>query len=175
MYGHAHENRCTLLTTSQYNFAQDIARKFIYPDHPSENALPMGVLVACGGASGAFASFILTPIELVKCKMQVQSVLTGTGAEYPVAHTLHDGSPSKYAGPVKLLQQIYHAHGMRGFWHGQTGTFLREAGGSAAWFGAYEYISLSIRRWRDNTALAASDMMLAGAAGRFTFLLNVPR
>ena len=78
--------------------------------------------------SGAFTSLLLTPIELVKCKMQV-----------PLE--TRPGGPAIRPGPLSLIGLIYQHHGIRGFWHGQTGTLIREMGGSAAWFGSYEAIS----------------------------------
>src|SRR5271155_1608383 len=42
------------------------------PDSPNSRPnLPFSALLACGAFSGAFTSLLLTPIELVKCKMQV--------------------------------------------------------------------------------------------------------
>jgi ornithine carrier protein len=110
--------------------------------------------VVCGAASGAFASFILTPIELVKCKMQVQSMtITLPGQRRP--------------GPFALVGEVYRTYGVRGLWNGQMGTFLRETGGSAAWFGAYEYVSAALRQRKGSDKLAAGEMMLAGASGEF--------
>jgi len=44
-----------------------------YPSHvlPKAETLPLSALILCGGISGAFTSLLLTPIELVKCKLQV--------------------------------------------------------------------------------------------------------
>ncbi|KAI5284336.1 hypothetical protein KEM54_001418, partial [Ascosphaera aggregata] len=40
-------------------------------DEEKEEELPLHALLFCGSASGAFTSLLLTPVELVKCKMQV--------------------------------------------------------------------------------------------------------
>lgn len=121
----------------------------------------MGTLLLCGAGSGAFTSVLLTPIELIKCKMQVQSV----------PYTAIAGSPdvplksSTHPGPLRLISQIYTTQGFRGFFHGGTGTFFRETGGSAAWFGSYEYVTSYLRKWRGAAKNTAGDQMLAGAAG----------
>jgi len=135
----------------KYNLAQAITRQNFYPDLAKTDSLPLATLIICGAASGSFASFILTPVELIKCKMQVQSVST-------VPAGLRTGS-------LALIRDVYGAHGLRGFWNGQTGTFLRETGGSASWFGAYEYVSAALRRRKNTDTLSPTDMMLSGAAG----------
>jgi mitochondrial ornithine carrier protein len=89
-------------------------------------------LTLCGAASGAFTSLALTPIELVKCKMQV-----------PLEAGSHRiAAPGAWA----IIRSVYTHQGVLGFWHGQLGTLIRETGGSAAWFGSYEGISLLFRR-----------------------------
>ncbi|KAK6342816.1 hypothetical protein TWF718_008202 [Orbilia javanica] len=179
-----------------YTISQNVIRKSFYPSYDSEQKLPMPALVTCGAIAGASCSLILTPIELIKCKMQVQAVhpppesssnsnsssnisqkstststtptqnRSYTTATIPTTATL---PKPRYAGPITLITEVIKAHGIRGMWHGQTGTFLRETGGSAVWFGAYEYVSLFFRNLHatstgkakeENTA---GEMMIAGA------------
>lgn len=113
--------------------------------------LPLGALVACGAASGAFTSLILTPIELVKCQMQVpplspippstiHATTTTTINHIPTA-AMRRPPP----GPLSIIATIYRHHGPLGFWHGQLATCIRETGGSAAWFGVYEAVSALFR------------------------------
>lgn len=45
------------------------------------------------------------------------------------------------------------------------GTFLRETGGGAAWFGSYEYVSGVLRKWSNRGTNSAGEQMMAGAAG----------
>lgn len=75
-------------------------------------------------------------------------------------------------GALSLIASVYRHHGLLGFWHGQLGTLIRETGGSAAWFGTYEGVSLVFRELlpRDmpskssHTApLPLHQQMLAGA------------
>jgi ornithine carrier protein len=49
------------------------------------------------------------------------------------------------------MRQIYHRHGVVGFWRGQLGTLIRETGGGAAWFGTYEYINGLFRRYNTHS------------------------
>ena len=50
-------------------------------------------------------------------------------------------------GPLTILRDAIRTDGMRGLWLGQTGTLIRETGGSAAWFGTKELVcKLLLRR-----------------------------
>ena len=90
----------------------------------------MNALIGCGAASGAFTSIILTPVELIKCQMQV-----------PISEPGQIGPR-----PLTLISSIFRHYGILGFWHGQMGTLIRETGGSAAWFGSYEGVTVLFRR-----------------------------
>ncbi|WWC68072.1 uncharacterized protein I206_101991 [Kwoniella pini CBS 10737] len=117
-------------------------------------------LAIAGGGAGFMASFVLTPIELIKCRMQVQRLaIEGTVSSsisplkaspeigsHPFATTPHIASGSaaiassrKLQGPITLVGDVIKRHGFKGLWLGQTGTLFRETGGSAAWFATFEY------------------------------------
>ena len=113
-----------------YRIAQNALRATIFSP-PSHDPLPLSALIVSGGASGAFTSLILTPIELVKCQMQVP---------------LSSGRVQA-TGPLSIIASIFRHYGILGFWHGQFGTLIRETGGSAAWFGSYEGVSALFRKY----------------------------
>lgn len=121
--------------------------------------LPITALVLSGAASGAFTSVLLTPIELIKCKMQVPLDLGGPKLLRP--------------GPIKLVATVFKHEGLRGFWHGQLGTLIRETGGSAAWFGSFESVSLAFHRTRpidsENKTLSLWQQLVAGATAGMTY------
>ena len=74
-----------------------------------------------------------TPIELIKCKMQVQMlVVLPVGAAEALVGS---GVPQKLPGPISLLVSVIHNAGLWGLWLGHTGTFTCETGGMAAWLG----------------------------------------
>lgn len=112
-----------------YRVTQELLQSTIYS---SSSELPFSALLVCGAASGAFTSILLTPIELIKCKMQVP--LDG--------QVMH-----KRPGPLTLIASVFRHHGILGFWRGQMGTLIRETGGSAAWFGGYEGVSSLFRKY----------------------------
>ncbi|KAK9475990.1 mitochondrial carrier domain-containing protein [Lipomyces japonicus] len=207
LFGAAAENASLFLS---YQTALTVARHVWYPGLPQADKLPMPVVLTCGAASGAFTSFILTPIELIKCKMQVQNLITydhtsaatvvaaSTTSSPSLVATAHE---SAYAaatrrtmhtitrrqqppGALRLVIDVYKQSGILGFWRGQLGTLFRETGGSAAWFGSYEYVSMALRRMRssnnsNNNATAASgsntatESMLAGAVAGVTYNISL--
>lgn len=75
-------------------------------------------------------------------------------------------APAVKIGILKIISSVYGHQGFRGFWHGQMGTLIRETGGSAAWFGSYEGMSLLFRKWDKITpkeSLPLYQQMTAGA------------
>jgi len=131
----------------------------------NSDPLPLSALITCGAVSGAFTSLILTPIELVKCKMQVPIETTNGRVARP--------------GLLTLVGTIYRHDGIRGFWRGQLGTLIRETGGSAAWFGSYEAVSAAFRKARaemnksvkatKEDALPIYQQMFAGAIAGMSY------
>jgi ornithine carrier protein len=51
-------------------------------------------------------------------------------------------------GPIGVLASVIRNTGFRGLWLGHTGTFLRESGGSAAWFATKELVASLLLRHR---------------------------
>jgi ornithine carrier protein len=88
---------------------------------PKDTPLTLNQVYLAGAISGSIASLVLTPVELVKCQLQV------------------DWSVSKNRqlrrGPFHLFYKIIKENGIRGIYRGHLGTFLRETAGGAAWFG----------------------------------------
>lgn len=78
---------------------------------------------------------------------------------------LHTLTVPRPPGPITLIKDIVRVYGISGLWHGQMGTFLRETGGSAAWFGAYEYASMKLRALGNKEKTSSTDQMIAGALG----------
>ncbi|KAI1660061.1 mitochondrial carrier [Daldinia decipiens] len=114
--------------TSSLFFFERIGREVVYASgyFSRDRVLPLSALWFTGAFAGAFTSFVLTPIELVKCKIQVP------------ATTSTDGATPRPPRIMSVVRDVYKHEGIKGFWHGQMGTFLRESGGCAAWFGSKE-------------------------------------
>jgi mitochondrial ornithine carrier protein len=98
---------------------------------------------------------IRTPIELVKCKMQVQMLAIPITISASSAKAMRANLP----GPIAILSSIIRSTGVRGLWLGHTGTLIREAGGTAAWFATKEFVAslLVARRLRDSQSSLQSQ------------------
>jgi hypothetical protein len=122
--------------------------------------LPMSYVLASGAGTGFVVSFVLTPIELVKCRLQVQSASApgaGNGAY-------------TYRGPIDCLLRSIREEGLSVVYRGHLGTMLREIPGTACWFGAYETFLRSMtppgKRREDLSSLI---VVTAGALGGMAY------
>ncbi|KAI1357055.1 mitochondrial carrier domain-containing protein [Xylaria sp. FL0043] len=126
--------------TSSLFFFERIGREAVYASGycSRDRILPLPALWFTGAFAGAFTSVVLTPIELVKCKVQVPASV--------------DGAAPKVPSVMSVIRDVYKHEGLRGFWRGQMGTFLRESGGSAAWFGSKETTTKMFRLLNEQSA-----------------------
>lgn len=105
-------------------------------------------------------------VQTIGLQRPISTPLTTSASGLPGASArIHTIAPIRHAGPFALIGEVYRVYGIRGFWHGQVGTFLRETGGGAAWFGSYEYVSGVLRKWGGRKTNSAGEQMMAGAAG----------
>lgn len=175
MLGASFENAILFVSYSKAtSFVKEI-RGF----NPKQELDTTGIMTA-GALSGVATSFVLTPIELVKCRLQVQNVspTPSTIKMTPMSlkpsmeasqlsrHSLHTSASSAGSNQTifQLIGEIYRTQGLKGFWRGQISTLIRESGGSCCWFSIYE---LSLRALRpSNTSRKVNtqpDMLIAGA------------
>lgn len=93
-------------------------------DPPSYQGIALG-----GFGTGAVQSLILTPVELVKIRLQLQNN----------SYTkLHQADP--YKGPVSVVKNIFKTEGLKGMYRGLTITLLRDAPAHGFYFYTYEYM-----------------------------------
>lgn len=59
---------------------------------------------------------------------------------------------TKLPGPIQILTNIIRAGGIRSLWLGHTGTFIRETGGSGAWFASKEAVAALLLARRGDTS-----------------------
>jgi ornithine carrier protein len=171
-----------------YNELQNLIRRF--SNAPFAETLSLSQLAFAAAGAGAITSFFLcvilfrkkksfrsvltvymnrTPIELVKCKMQVQMLVAppaSSARALPAAGispALASSRLRNLPGPIAILRDAIRTDGVRGLWLGQTGTLIRETGGSAAWFGTKELVCKFLRRDAPTRELWAWESALSGA------------
>ncbi|KOS16620.1 Amino-acid transporter arg-13 [Escovopsis weberi] len=145
--------------TSSLFFFENAAREILYGTGYAsrEQGLSLPSLWLTGAISGVFTSFLLTPVELVKCRIQAPA--------HPHSHShAHgggggggSGAPAAPLRPLPVIREVFRHEGIRGFWHGQLGTLIREAGGCAAWFGAKETVTKMFYGLRARSAASQAE------------------
>ncbi|KAG1841774.1 mitochondrial carrier [Suillus subluteus] len=136
---------------------------------PLSHELSLPQLALAGAGAGIITSFLLqvthacTPVELVKCKMQVQMI-----APKPISVSIPESTAA-----ATLDSSL--GPGLCGLWLGQTGTLIRECGGGAAWFATKEFVGTKLIK-RCGSELTRKDIVpwesaLSGACagGVFNF------
>ncbi|CAK8540376.1 unnamed protein product [Lathyrus sativus] len=123
-------------------------------------ALTINQQVVCGAAAGLSVSFLACPTELLKCRLQAQSALAGSGTATLAV---------KYGGPMDVARHVLRSEGgIKGLFKGLIPTMAREIPGNAAMFGVYEATKQLIAGGTDTSGLGRGSLMasggLAGAA-----------
>ncbi|KAJ2366337.1 mitochondrial ornithine carrier protein [Coemansia sp. RSA 2610] len=120
---------------------------------PEDRQLSRLQLFASGALSGAICAFVISPVELVKCKLQVENVQAYGGA--PAA------GGTKFSGPVSVVVHLLRSQGLPGLYKGILPTVARETLGVGFWFGTYELVCQQLLKWhhpRDAARLSKSDL-----------------
>jgi len=147
------------------DFSANPEQRKLYAEQEDDSLkqLTLSQLILAGTISGAFTSIVLTPVELIKCKLQVQQ---------------HGGNATiTFRGPLHIITHTFQQNGLTGFYRGHLATFIRECGGGAFWFGTYEYVCMLLMRHREKTSgkpvnkdnLSAQELMAAGAIGGMAY------
>jgi hypothetical protein len=118
------------------------------------------VVSSIGGASAGFAvAHVLTPVELVKCRLQA-------------AH-----SASMFSGPLDVLRDLSKSNEgiVRGLFRGHVSTLLREIPGGLFYFGVYETSIQSYMGWKGPSGrdqVPALYLMGSGSLGGMAYWLS---
>eukprot|EP01062_Namystynia_karyoxenos_P070251 TRINITY_DN65641_c0_g1_i1.p1 TRINITY_DN65641_c0_g1~~TRINITY_DN65641_c0_g1_i1.p1 ORF type:complete len:306 (+),score=105.10 TRINITY_DN65641_c0_g1_i1:83-1000(+) len=134
-----------------YGVAQRQVRQ--YYQLPEDGQLSLSQLSLCGAFSGLAVAHVLSPVERVKCLMQLQE-LGMTETKYTSVFQCAAGSVKRYG----LAEGLFKGHGAM---------LLREVPGNAAWYGCYElFCKMFCNRLQcTKENLPAQWIALAGAFG----------
>ena len=102
-------------------------------------------------------SFLLTPLELIKCRLQVDRVAAAGAA---------GGAPARaprYQGPLDCLLRSVREEGARVLYRGHSATFLREGLGTGCWFATYEAGLRTLAPGVRRDELATTTVLASGA------------
>jgi hypothetical protein len=100
---------------------------------PAEPTPLPGVFVA-GASAGLATGTVLTPVELLKCRVQVEQQRAAMEKRAPV-----------YRGVLDCAVKTAKADGIRSaLFTGYSASMAREIPGSALWFGSYEVVLLYV-------------------------------
>ncbi|KAJ2790600.1 mitochondrial ornithine carrier protein, partial [Coemansia helicoidea] len=144
-----------------YNRIQSAIRA-ASPGASATAPLSLPQLFLSGGLSGAICAVVITPIELVKCKLQVENV-----QGYSATPGAASSTAVRFSGPLSVIAHLLKTQGVRGLYKGITPTIARESVGVGCWFGSYEFVCqqlLAMRAAADPAAAHASKEDLGPAA-----------
>lgn len=126
----------------------------------ADTDMPLPVVFAAGAGSGFFVSFVLTPVELIKCRLQVQTSGTAIGPN----------SAPVFTGPVDCLVRSVRAEGLRVLYRGHSATLLREIPGTGMWFFSYElFLRSMLHPGQARKDLHPGVIIAAGALGGVSY------
>jgi len=113
-----------------------------------------------GTIAGVTQSFICSPVELTKTRLQVQA---------------DQGGPARYKGSLDCLKQICRTDGIRGVFRGQLCTIYREAPAFGAYFVSFEMYSRILSGVRTSDQASSLAIFLAGGfAGMTSWAISYP-
>ena len=118
-----------------------------------------------GMFAGFTNSFVLSPIELVKCRLQIQR---------------ESKANAYYKGPIDCFQKIYLEEGVKnGLFKGLLSTLCREVPCYAGQFGAFfltKEFFCRLNNFKSHSELKAWHTFVAGGVGGFfTWLVSYPQ
>ncbi|XP_056662310.1 mitochondrial carnitine/acylcarnitine carrier protein-like [Monodelphis domestica] len=121
-----------------------------------DDVLTYPQLFVAGMLSGVFTTAIMTPIERIKCLLQIQA----------------SQGKTKYTGSWDCLKAVYREAGIRGIFKGTVLTLMRDVPASGVYFMTYEWLKnvFTVER-----KIGAAGIVVAGGmAGIFNWMVAIP-
>eukprot|EP00210_Caulerpa_lentillifera_P000162 g157.t1 len=142
--------------------------------HEDGSPLTITDKTLAGGFAGVAVSFVATPTELLKCRLQTQgSVATATARL--VAQGIDPTTVKLYRGPMDVAKHVFNTEGgLFALYRGLSITILREVPGNMAMFGCYEGAKAYFAHRKglsDASGLDRLSLATAGGIGGAAFWL----
>lgn len=156
----------SVLLGSLHNYRRLLAR-LTNPDFTDDAAkLHVKYHALAGLFAGWTNSFVTTPVELVKAKLQMQT----QRVSLPLSHQ-KSAARVGYTGPVDCVKQIVAHRGVLGMWHALPATLLFRSS-FAAMFGSYAYFQRTLTEY--GLAPATVTFVSGGLAAEVFWLTAFP-
>ena len=120
-----------------------------------DEKMSLGKQAICGSFAGGVNAFVVTPVELVRNRLQVQYESVSSGR-------------TQYRGPWDCVTQIVRSEGLPAMWRGVDATLSRDAPGVALWFLAFQ-VALSSFPRAEGEKPPPWQVLGAGACGGVGF------
>lgn len=144
--------------------------------HADGSPLTVADQAVAGLGAGVAVSFLATPTELIKCRLQSQLSAAQAAAQAAPAGA-RAPPPARHRGPLDVVRHVWaHERGLVGLFRGLTPTLAREVPGNAVMFGVYEALKrgLADAQGLASTAdLGGGSLVLAGGAAGTAFWIPV--
>ncbi|CAG9335353.1 unnamed protein product [Blepharisma stoltei] len=128
----------------------------------NQNSFSNGILA--GSYAGLVNTIVVTPIELIKCKMQVQS------------HNQDIGRAIKYKNSFECFKHVFKTEGIRGLYVGNVASIYREIPAYAGQFAAYEGCKTSLKWFLGRDEIPLYWLFLSGmVAGLNCWIWSYPQ
>lgn len=142
------------------------------PAVPSEESdgrheLAVWQLASAGAMTGILASFVLCPVELVKCRMQA---LCCGDTCYGMPRSINNRS-----GMLCYAREVLRTDGVRGLYRGLSGMWAKEVPGSFIYFGSYELAkSVATAQLQESNHYSKTTVFLCGVFAGLCFCITHP-
>ena len=112
---------------------------------------------AAGSWAGFVISFVLTPMELIKCRQQMEGV----------------GKKVSSTKGWLMTKQVIQTQGIRGLFKANTLTIIREVPANAVYFAAYVYFKNAMKPKLGDGGL--NTVIVGGIAGLLSWVVSYPQ
>jgi solute carrier family 25 (mitochondrial carnitine/acylcarnitine transporter), member 20/29 len=141
--------------------SNELAKNFFKKNNKNQT-LAVRDYIFCGMFAGFCNSFVMSPVELIRIKLQVQGSAS-TGA-------------NQYSGTVDCASRIFKQYGIKGIYQGFSATLFREIPAYAVYFGVYEsMMAKSEKKYGQKKNIPLLNVMSYGAlSGICLWLFTFP-